>query len=306
MDRIEQKAFELASAIAELKNKDTYHDYQTTMVSIYIPKEKLVKPLTRLARISQEWLSRLGEMKKSKDLDVARLKRYFYGTSVYSLAVTISNIMFDEHDDTIMIADFIKFIYNLDTEDKFNRFMTYYYRHYARSNTSSNLIEQRDIARDKHGVIEIMFSDKYNREAVDNIYKHCITHSDNNTLITDVANSNMRKPKEAKIPIIIKPDLDKFDKNEIKMSEVNDMIIGHVNYFLEETVAGKPTLKARGIELTGANGTGKLANYIHRANKKDYVLYPVFIDDDTLSHPFVSLNIFKDLKTKVIFILKIV
>lgn len=305
MDRIEQKAFELASAIAELKNQNSYHSYEDTMVSIYIPKEKMVKPLTRLARISQEWISRLGEMKKSKELDVSRLKRYFYGTSVYSLAVTISNIMFDEHDDTVMIADFIKFIYNLDTEDKFNRFMTYYYRYYARSNTASNYLSQKDDAKDNHDVIEIMFSDKYNREAVDNVYKHCITNSDTDTLITDVADSNMRKPKEAKIPVIIKPDLDKFDKNEIKMSEVNDMVIGHVNYFLEEIVAGKPTLKASGIELTGVNGKGKLENYIYRANKKDYVLYPVFIDDDTLSHPFVSLNIFKDLKTKVVFILKI-
>lgn len=206
MDRIEDRACKLALAMAELKNKNSYHSYKDTMVSIYKPVEKMIKPYSRLERISQEWLSRLGEMKKSKELDVSRLKRYFYGTSVYSLASTISNIMFNEHDDTTMIADFIKFIYNLDTEDKFNRFMTYYYRYYARSNTSSNLIEQRDTAKGKHDVIEIMFSDKYNREAVDNIYKH----------------------------------------------------------------------------------------------------HPVFIDDDTLSHPFVSLSIFKDLKTKVVFILKIV
>ena len=184
--------------------------------------------------------------------------------------------------------------------------MTYYYRYYARSNTSSNLIEQRDTAKGKHDVIEIMFSDKYNREAVDNIYKHCITNSDTDTLITDVADSNMRKPKKAKIPVIIKPDLDKFDRNEIKLSEIDSMVIGHVNCFLEDIVAGKPTLKARGIELTGEYGKGKLENYIYRANKEDYVLHPVFIDDDTLSHPFVSLSIFKDLKTKVVFILKIV
>lgn len=306
MDRIEDRACKLALAMAELKNQNSYHSYKDTMVSIYIPKEKMIKPFTRLARISQEWLSRLGEMKKSKDLDVARLKRYFYGTSVYSLAVTISNIMFDEHDDTVMIADFIKFIYNLDTEDKFNRFMTYYYRYYARSNTASNLIAQRDTAKSKHDVIEIMFSDKYNREAVDNVYKHCITNSDTDTLITDVADSNMHKPKEAKIPVIIKPDLDKFDRNEIRMSEIDSMVIGHVDYFLEEIVAGKPTLKARGINLTGEKGKDKLEGYTHRANKKDYVLHPVFIDDDTLSHPFVSLNIFKELKTKVVFVLKIV
>lgn len=306
MDRIEDRACKLALSMAELKNKNSYHSYKDTMVSIYKPVEKMVKPYTRLERISQEWLSRLSEMKKSKELDVARLKRYFYGTSVYSLASTISNIMFNEHDDTVMIADFIKFIYNLDTEDKFNRFMTYYYRYYARSNTSSNLIEQRDTAKGKHDVIEIMFSDKYNREAVDNIYKHCITNSDTDTLITDVADSNMRKPKKAKIPVIIKPDLDKFDRNEIKLSEIDSMVIGHVNYFLEDIVAGKPTLKARGIELTGEYGKGKLENYIYRANKEDYVLHPVFIDDDTLSHPFVSLSIFKDLKTKVVFILKIV
>lgn len=306
MERIEQKACKLALAMAELKNQNSYHSYKDTMVSIYIPKEKMVKPFTRLANISQEWLSRLGEMKKSKELDVARLKRYFYGTSVYSLAVTISNIMFDEHDDTVMIADFIKFIYNLDTEDKFNRFMTYYYRYYARSNTASNYLSQKDVAKSNHNVIDIMFSDKYNREAVDNVYKHCITNSDTDTLITDVADSNMCKPKEAKIPVIIKPDLDKFDKNEIRMSEIDNMVIGHVDYFLEEIVAGKPTLKARGINLTGANGTGKLANYIHRENKIDYVLHPVFIDDDTLSHPFVSLSIFKELKTKVVFVLKIV
>lgn len=306
MDRIEDRACKLAIAMAELKNKNSYHSYKDTMVSIYKPVEKMVKPFTRLERISQEWLGRLGEMKKSKELDVARLKRYFYGTSVYSLAFTISNIMFNENDDTVMIADFIKFIYNLDTEDKFNMFMTYYYRYYARSNTSSNLIEQRDTAKDKHGFIEIMFSDKYNREAVDNIYKHCITNSDTGTLITSIADSNMRKPKKAKIPVIIKPDLDKFDRNEILMSEIDNMVIGHVNYFLEEIVSGKPTLKASGIELTGEYGKGKLEGYINRANKKDYALHPVFIDDDTLSHPFVSLNIFKNLKTKVVFILKII
>lgn len=113
MDRIEDRACKLALAMAELKNKNSYHSYKDTMVSIYKPVEKMVKPYSRLERISQEWLSRLSEMKKSKELDVSRLKRYFYGTSVYSLASTISNIMFNEHDDTTMIADFIKFIYNL-------------------------------------------------------------------------------------------------------------------------------------------------------------------------------------------------
>lgn len=37
MERIEQKAFELASAIAELRENSGYHDYTSTMTSIYTP-----------------------------------------------------------------------------------------------------------------------------------------------------------------------------------------------------------------------------------------------------------------------------
>lgn len=87
------------------------------------------------------------------------------------------------------------------------------------------------------------------------------------------------------------------------------MVIGTVDYFLEEIIAGKPTLRACGIELAGAygvHGKGKLESYRDRKNKKQYVLYPIFIDDDTLAHPYVSLEIFKELKTKVVFILEIV
>lgn len=54
MDRIEDRACKLALAMAELKNKNSYHSYKDTMVSIYKPVEKMVKPYTRLERISQE------------------------------------------------------------------------------------------------------------------------------------------------------------------------------------------------------------------------------------------------------------
>ena len=306
MDRIEQKAFELASAFAELKNMNSYHSYETTMVSIYMPKEKMIKPFSKLGQIAQQWLGRLGEMKKSKDLDVAKLKRYFYGRSVYSIAMTISNIMFDELEETVMIANFIKFIYNLDTEDKFNRFMTYYYRYYVRITASSNYLSQKDSAKRDYDIVDIMYSDRYNKEAVEGIYNICICNSDSNRLIINVADSNMRKPKKAEIPVILKPDLDKFDRNEIKLSEINEMVIGHVNYFLEDIVSGKPTLKAKGIDIDTDKGKDKLEGYIHRRNKNGYALYPVFIDDDTLSHPYVSLNIFEKLKTKIVFVLKAV
>lgn len=63
MERIEQKAFELASAIAELRENSGYHDYTSTMTTIYTPPEKLAKPVSKLGKLSQQWLSRLGEMK---------------------------------------------------------------------------------------------------------------------------------------------------------------------------------------------------------------------------------------------------
>lgn len=163
MERIEQKAFELASAIVELRVDSGYHDYTSTMTSIYTPPEKLAKPVSKLGKLSQQWLSRLAGMKKSKDLDVDKLKRYFYGTSVYALATDIANIMFKEDEDTTMIADFIKFIYNLDTDDKFNRFMTYFYRYYARVNTSNNYRDRRDSAKIRSEIVDIMFTGKSDR-----------------------------------------------------------------------------------------------------------------------------------------------
>lgn len=309
MERIEQKAFELASAIAELRENSGYHDYTSTMATIYTPPEKLAKPVSKLGKLSQQWLSRLAEMKKSKDLDVNKLKRYFYGTSVYALATDIANIMFKEDEDTTMVADFIKFIYNLDTDDKFNRFMTYFYRYYARVNTSNTYRNRRDSAKIRSEIADIMFTSKSDREALENIYKHCITRTDGDTLITRVSDSNMCKPKKANIPVIIKPDIINFNVTKVKVSEIKEMVIGTVNYFLEEIIAGKPTLRACGIELAGAygvHGKGKLESYRDRKNKKQYVLYPIFIDDDTLAHPYVSLEIFKELKTKVVFILEIV
>lgn len=309
MDRIEQKAFELASAIAELRENSGYHDYTSTMVSIYTPPEKLAKPVSKLGKISQQWLSRLSEMKKSKDLDVDKLKRYFYGTSVYTLATDIANIMFKEDEDTTMVADFIKFIYNLDTDDKFDRFMTYFYRYYARVNTSNIYRSRRDSAKWRSEIADIMFTGKSDREALENIYKHCITRTDGDTLVSSVSDSNMHKPKKAKIPVIIKPDIINFNVTKVKLSEIKEMVIGTVDYFLEEIIAGKPTLRACDIELAGAygvHGKGKLESYRDRKNKKQYVLYPIFIDDDTLAHPYVSLEIFKELKTKVVFILEIV
>lgn len=306
MDRIEQKALDLASAIAELKEDDSYHDYTSTMASIYIPPEKLTKPISKLGRISQQWLSRLGEMKKSKDLDVDKLKRYFYGTSVYALATDIANIMFKEDEDTTMVANFIKFIYNLDTDDKFNRFMTYFYRYYVRVNTSNTYRYRRDSAKRLSDIVDIMFTDKHNREALEDIYKHCITRTDKDTLVSSVSDSNMHEPKKANIPVIIKPDIVNFNVDKVKMSEIKEMVIGTVDYFLEEIIAGKPTLRACAIDIDAKNGYNKLRNYKDRKNKKQYVLYPIFIDDDTLAHPYVSLEIFKELKTKVVFILEIV
>lgn len=306
MDRIEQKAFELASAIVELRVNSGYHDYTSTMTSIYTPPEKLAKPISKLGKLSQQWLSRLAAMKKSKDLDVDKLKRYFYGTSVYVLATDIANIMFKEDEDTTMVADFIKFIYNLDTDDKFNRFMTYFYRYYARVNTSNNYRDRRDSAKIRSEIVDIMFTGKSDRIALENIYKHCITRTDGDTLISSVSDSNMCKPKKANIPVIIKPDITDFNVNKVKLSEIKEMVIGTVDYFLEEIIAGKPTLRACGVELTGVYGKSKLESYRDRKNKKQYVLYPIFIDDDTLAHPYVSLEIFKELKTKVVFILEIV
>lgn len=306
MDRIEQKAFELASAIVELRVNSGYHDYTSTMTSIYTPPEKLAKPISKLGKLSQQWLSRLAAMKKSKDLDVDKLKRYFYGTSVYVLATDIANIMFKEDEDTTMVADFIKFIYNLDTDDKFNRFMTYFYRYYARVNTSNNYRDRRDSAKIRSEIVDIMFTSKSDRMALENIYKHCITRTDGDTLISSVSDSNMCKPKKANIPVIIKPDIIDFNVNKVKLSEIKEMVIGTVDYFLEEIIAGKPTLRACGVELTGVYGKSKLESYRDRKNKKQYVLYPIFIDDDTLAHPYVSLEIFKELKTKVVFILEIV
>lgn len=306
MDRIEQKAFELASAIVELRVNSGYHDYTSTMTSIYTPPEKLAKPISKLGKLSQKWLSRLAAMKKSKDLDVDKLKRYFYGTSVYVLATDIANIMFKEDEDTTMVADFIKFIYNLDTDDKFNRFMTYFYRYYARVNTSNNYRDRRDSAKIRSEIVDIMFTGKSDRIALENIYKHCITRTDGDTLISSVSDSNMCKPKKANIPVIIKPDIIDFNVNKVKLSEIKEMVIGTVDYFLEEIIAGKPTLRACGVELTGVYGKSKLESYRDRKNKKQYVLYPIFIDDDTLAHPYVSLEIFKELKTKVVFILEIV
>lgn len=306
MDRIEQKAFELASAIVELRVNSGYHDYTSTMTSIYTPPEKLAKPISKLGKLSQQWLSRLAAMKKSKDLDVDKLKRYFYGTSVYVLATDIANIMFKEDEDTTMVADFIKFIYNLDTDDKFNRFMTYFYRYYARVNTSNNYRDRRDSAKIRSEIVDIMFTGKSDRIALENIYKHCITRTDGDTLISSVSDSNMCKPKKANIPVIIKPDIIDFNVNKVKLSEIKEMVIGTVDYFLEEIIAGKPTLRACGVELTGVYGKSKLESYRDRKNKKQYVLYPIFIDDDTLAHPYVFLEIFKELKTKVVFILEIV
>lgn len=306
MDRIEQKAFELASAIVELRVNSGYHDYTNTMTSIYTPPEKLAKPISKLGKLSQQWLSRLAAMKKSKDLDVDKLKRYFYGTSVYVLATDIANIMFKEDEDTTMVADFIKFIYNLDTDDKFNRFMTYFYRYYARVNTSNNYRDRRDSAKIRSEIVDIIFTGKSDRIALENIYKHCITRTDGDTLISSVSDSNMCKPKKANIPVIIKPDIIDFNVNKVKLSEIKEMVIGTVDYFLEEIIAGKPTLRACGVELTGVYGKSKLESYRDRKNKKQYVLYPIFIDDDTLAHPYVSLEIFKELKTKVVFILEIV
>ena len=306
MDRIEQKAFELASAIVELRVDSGYHDYTSNMTSIYTPPEKLAKPISKLGKLSQQWLSRLAAMKKSKDLDVDKLKRYFYGTSVYVLATDIVNIMFKEDEDTTMVADFIKFIYNLDTDDKFNRFMTYFYRYYARVNTSNNYRNRRDSAKIRSEIVDIMFTGKSDRIALENIYKHCITRTDGDTLISSVSNSNMCKPKKANIPVIIKPDIIDFNVNKVKLSEIKEMVIGTVDYFLEEIIVGKPTLRACGVELTGVYGKSKLESYRDRKNKKQYVLYPIFIDDDTLAHPYVSLEIFKELKTKVVFILEIV
>lgn len=306
MERIEQKAFELASAIVELRVDSGYHDYTSTMTSIYTPPEKLAKPISKLGKLSQQWLSRLAAMKKSKDLDVDKLKRYFYGTSVYVLATDIANIMFKEDEDTTMVADFIKFIYNLDTDDKFNRFMTYFYRYYARVNTSNNYRDRRDSAKIRSEIVDIMFTGKSDRMALENIYKHCITRTDGDTLISSVSDSNMCKPKKANIPVIIKPDIIDFNVNKVKLSEIKEMVIGTVDYFLEEIIAGKPTLRACGVELTGVYGKSKLESYRDRKNKKQYVLYPIFIDDDTLAHPYVSLEIFKELKTKVVFILEIV
>lgn len=306
MDRIEQKAFELASAIVELRVNSGYHDYTSTMTSIYTPPEKLAKPISKLGKLSQQWLSRLAAMKKSKDLDVDKLKRYFYGTSVYALATDIANIMFKEDEDTTMVANFIKFIYNLDTDDKFNRFMTYFYRYYARVNTSNNYRDRRDSAKIRSEIVDIMFTGKSDRIALENIYKHCITRTDGDTLISSVSDSNMCKPKKANIPVIIKPDIIDFNVNKVKLSEIKEMVIGTIDYFLEEIIAGKPTLRACGVELTGVYGKSKLESYRDRKNKKQYVLYPIFIDDDTLAHPYVSLEIFKELKTKVVFILEIV
>ena len=306
MDRIEQKALDLASAIAELKESSNYHDYTNTMISIYTPPEKLAKPISKLGKISQHWLSRLGEMKKSKDLDVDKLKRYFYGTSVYTLATDIANIMFKEDEDTTMVADFIKFIYNLDTDDKFNRFMTYFYRYYARVNLSNTYRSRRDSAKWCSEIVDIMFTGKSDREALENIYKHCITRTDKDTLVSSVSDSNMHKPKKAKIPVIIKPDIINFNVNKVKLSEIKEMVIGTVDYFLEETIAGKPTLRACSIDIDLGNGYNKLDSYRKRRNKNQYVLYPIFIDDDTLAHPYVSLNIFEKLKTKIVFVLKAV
>lgn len=306
MDCIEQKALELATAIAELKENGDYRDYKCTMVSIYVPPEKLAKPVSKLAAISQKWLGRLGEMKKSKDLDVDKLKRYFYGTSIYTFATDIANIMFKEDEDTTMVADFIKFIYNLDTDDKFNRFMTYFYRYYARVNLSNIYRNRRDTAKSRSEIVDIVFTSKSDREALENIYKHCITRTDGDTLVSSVSDSNMVRPEKAKIPVIIKPDIIDFNVDKVKLSEIKKMVIGTVDYFLEEIIAGKPTLRACGIELTDVYSYNKLESYRDRKNKKQYVLYPIFIDDDTLAHPYVSLEIFKELKTKVVFILEIV
>lgn len=306
MDRIEQKALELATAIVELRVNSGYHDYTSTMTSIYTPPEKLAKPISKLAAISQKWLGRLGEMKKSKDLDVDKLKRYFYGTSIYTFATDIANIMFKEDEDTTMVADFIKFIYNLDTDDKFNRFMTYFYRYYARVNLSNIYRNRRDTAKSRSEIVDIVFTSKSDREALENIYKHCITRTDGDTLVSSVSDSNMVRPEKAKIPVIIKPDIIDFNVDKVKLSEIKKMVIGTVDYFLEEIIAGKPTLRACGIELTDVYSYNKLESYRDRKNKKQYVLYPIFIDDDTLAHPYVSLEIFKELKTKVVFILEIV
>lgn len=276
MDRIEQKAFELASAIVELRVNSGYHDYTSTMTSIYTPPEKLAKPISKLGKLSQQWLSRLAAMKKSKDLDVDKLKRYFYGNSVYVLATDIANIMFKEDEDTTMVADFIKFIYNLDTDDKFNRFMTYFYRYYARVNTSNNYRDRRDSAKIRSEIVDIMFTGKSDRIALENIYKHCITRTDGDTLISSVSDSNMCKPKKANIPVIIKPDIIDFNVNKVKLSEIKEMVIGTVDYFLEEIIAGKPTLRACGVELTGVYGKSKLESYRDRKNKKAICIISYF------------------------------
>jgi hypothetical protein len=282
MERIEQKAFELASAIAELRENSGYHDYTSTMTSIYTPPEKLAKPVSKLGKLSQQWLSRLGEMKKSKDLDVDKLKRYFYGTSVYVLATDIANIMFEEDEDTTMVADFIKFIYNLDTDDKFNRFMTYFYRYYARVNTSNTYRNRRDSAKIRSEISDIMFTGKSDRKALENIYKHCITRTDGDTLISSVSDSNMCKPKKANIPVITKPDIINFNVNKVKLNEIKEMVAGTVDYFLEEVIAGKPTLRACGIELAGAygvRGKGKLESYRDRKTKSNmcYILFSLMM-----------------------------
>lgn len=276
MDRIEQKAFELASAIVELRVNSGYHDYTSTMTSIYTPPEKLAKPISKLGKLSQKWLSRLAAMKKSKDLDVDKLKRYFYGTSVYVLATDIANIMFKEDEDTTMVADFIKFIYNLDTDDKFNRFMTYFYRYYARVNTSNNYRDRRDSAKIRSEIVDIMFTGKSDRIALENIYKHCITRTDGDTLISSVSDSNMCKPKKANIPVIIKPDIIDFNVNKVKLSEIKEMVIGTVDYFLEEIIAGKPTLRACGVELTGVYGKSKLESYRDRKKQKAICIISYF------------------------------
>lgn len=266
-----KKAFEFVSAIAELRENSGYHDYTSTMTTIYIPPEKLAKPVSKLGKLSQQWLSRLGEMKKSKDLDIDKLKRYFYGTSVYVLATDIANIMFKEDEDTTMVADFIKFIYNLDTDDKFNRFMTYFYRYYARVNTSNTYRNRRDSAKIRSEISDIMFTGKSDREALENIYKHCIIRTDDDILISSVSDSNMCKPKKANIPVITKPDIINFNVDKVKLSEIKEMVVGTVDYFLEEVIAGKPTLRACGIELAGAygvRGKGKLESYRDRKKQK--------------------------------------
>ena len=54
------------------------------------------------------------------------------------------------------------------------------------------------------------------------------------------------------------------------------MVIGTVDYFLEEIIAGKPTLRACGVELTGVYGKSKLESYRDRKNKKTICIISYF------------------------------